>query len=116
MAVRGGVAIRLGLAIAAGCSGIGGGSPEIETGHTHVEVRRILGEPDDVQEFPMPDGPFFGPQELLIDIVPAGSVVEEWQFRIEGEVRYVWFAGEETQPREEWRVVGTAVYPEGVVF
>ena len=94
------------------------GIPEIEVGEglTRQEVLDVLGDPDEVQEFRVPDQPFFGPQEILTSLVPASSTVEEWVYWLDGELTYVWFSGEEDQGRDRWTVVATATYPEDAVF
>jgi hypothetical protein len=89
---------------------------EIEPGLSKGEVTRILGDPSEVNEFVMPDGPFFGPQEGLTGLVPAGGLVEEWVYYIDGEVRHVWFWGGPDQEREAWHVVLTSVYPKDAVY
>ena len=89
---------------------------EIEPGLSKGEVTRILGDPSEVNEFVMPDGPFFGPQEGLTGLGPPGQLVEEWVYYTDGEVRYVWFLGEPDQEREAWHVVLTSVYPKDAVY
>ena len=78
-----------------GCQARPDNSVVIGPGSSHTNVLSLLGEPDRVQEFNLPEVPFFGPQESLTDLIPAGTPVEEWVY-IEGEEElYVWFAGEE---------------------
>ena len=89
---------------------------EILPGQTMAQVRAAAGEPDENQEFTLPSEPFFGPQERLANLLPAGTQVEEWRYLIEDEVTYVWFAGETGASRETWTVVDTATYPADVVW
>jgi hypothetical protein len=98
------------------CSGSKNDQREIEAGFSKEEVTRILGDPDQLNEFAMPDGPFFGPQEGLTGLVPAGGLVEEWIYFMDNDARYVWFWGEPDQEREAWRVVLTSVYPKDAVY
>jgi hypothetical protein len=48
-----------------------------------------MGEPDHIQEFILPAEPFFGPQEALVNLVPAETLIEEWQYEIEDELLYI---------------------------
>lgn len=98
------------------CSGRKNDQREIEPGFSKEEVTRILGDPDQMNEFIMPDGPFFGPQEGLTGLVPAGHQVEEWVYFVDGDARYVWFWGEPDQERDAWRVVLTSIYPKDTVY
>jgi hypothetical protein len=75
-----------------------------------------LGEPDQTQDFKIPDGPFFGPQEGLADLVPSGTVIEEWIYEFGDEVLHVWFAGPVDEPREDWVVLDTANHPKDAVY
>jgi hypothetical protein len=106
----------LAASLLSGCSGRVNDKREIEAGFSREEVTRILGDPDQVNEFIMPDGPFFGPQEGLTGLVPAGQLVEEWVYFVEGDARYVWFWEEPDQERDDWRVVLTSVYPKDAVY
>ena len=89
---------------------------EVEVGFTRDKVVEIMGQPDATQEFILPNEPFFGPQEGLASLLPAGTLVEEWVYELDEEVLYVWFASETGEAQEEWLVVATAVYPAGAVF
>ena len=95
-----------------------GGADEIviQIGATREEVRARLGEPKRVLEFNLPEAPFFGPQESLLDLIPPGTLVEEWVYAVGDEEFYVWFAGEEGQVKDEWRVIETGRYPIGAVY
>lgn len=85
-------------------------------GATPAQVRAALGEPTRTQEFLLPEVPFFGPQESLTDLIPAGTPVEEWVYVQGDEELYVWFTctGEDTEV--ECGVVKTARYPVGAVY
>lgn len=89
---------------------------EVEVGFSRDDVIEAMGQPAATQEFILPDEPFFGPQEGLANLLPPGTVVEEWVYELDGEILYVWFASDLAEPRERWLVVATATYPEGVVF
>ena len=89
---------------------------EIKAGLSRHEVREVLGEPDQIKPFILPETPFFGPGEHLANILPPGSEVEEWLYPIEGEILYVWFSGPLGSAKESWTVLETAVYPEGAVY
>lgn len=99
-----------------GCSPISSPTPEIGAGSSKGEVIASLVEPDQTLDFALPDTPFFGPQESLSNIVPAGTVIEEWVYEIEDEVLYVWFTGEVDESREDWLVLDTARYPKDAVY
>lgn len=92
------------------------GADTISIGSSRADVRALMGEPERVQEFKLPEAPFFGPQESLTDLVPAGTPVEEWVYILGEEELYVWFAGEEGQAKDQWRTISTARYPVGAVY
>lgn len=89
---------------------------QIEIGQTRQEVITAAGMPDEVVEFKIPDGPFFGPQEGLAGVLDAGTTVEEWRYASEGEVTYVWFATKSSESREQWTVVDTTTKPADAVY
>jgi hypothetical protein len=99
-----------------GCSPTSSIPSEVGKGSSKGEVIASLGEPDQTQDFILPDEPFFGPQESLVNLVPAGTVIEEWVYEIGDEVLYVWFAGEDDDLREDWLVLVTARYPKDAVY
>ncbi|HET6371234.1 MAG TPA: hypothetical protein VFG95_08555 [Nitrospiria bacterium] len=88
----------------------------VDTGSMRADVRARMGEPEQVREFKLPEGPFFGPQESLAGLVPAGTLVEEWVYRVGNDELYVWFAGAEGEAKDQWRVLETARYPAGAVY
>lgn len=99
-----------------GCQAPPDNSVVIGPGSSHTNVLSLLGEPDRVQEFNLPEVPFFGPQESLTDLIPTGTPVEEWVYVLGEEELYVWFAGEEGQVKDQWQVIKTARYPVGAVY
>lgn len=100
----------------AGCSRPQTPPVEVEAGLTLEEVRDALGEPDEIQEFVMPDGPFFGPQEALSGLVPAGSLIEEWRYELDDEVRFVWFYEDPASGQEGRRLVATIIVPKDAIY
>jgi len=98
------------------CSPAGSPAGEVEVGFSREEVIEAVGQPDTTQEFTLPSEPFFGPQEGLANILAPGTLVEEWAYELNDEILYVWFASESGEPREDWPVVATGVYPAGAVF
>jgi len=98
------------------CSSDTASADDVEVGFSRQEVIETMGQPAATQEFMLPDQPFFGPQEGLASLLPPGTVVEEWVYELDGEILYVWFASESAEPREQWRVISTGIYPEGAVF
>lgn len=102
--------------VSVGCSPISLPPTEIGKDSSKGEVIASLGEPDQIQDFILPDGPFFGPQESLVNLVPAGTVIEEWVYEIGEEVLYVWFTGRVDELREDWLVLVTARYPKDAVY
>jgi hypothetical protein len=100
----------------AGCSRDQNPQVELKAGFTHQEVRRALGEPDEIQEFVMPNGAFFGPQEALSGLVLAGRPVEEWRYKLKDEVMYVWFYGDSTQGKDAWRLIATTIVPKDAIY
>jgi hypothetical protein len=99
-----------------GCSPKSSIPSEIVKGSSKEDVIASLGEPNQTQDFILPDGPFFGPQESLVNLVPAGTVIEEWVYEIGDEVLYVWFTGEDDDLREDWLVLVTTRYPKDAVY
>ncbi|MBI4537620.1 MAG: hypothetical protein HY712_06655 [candidate division NC10 bacterium] len=89
---------------------------ELAAGLTRQEVRDALGEPDEKLEFVMPDGPFFGPQEALSGLVPSGSLVEEWRYELNADVRYVWFYGDTAAGGGGRRLIATTTVPKDAVY
>jgi hypothetical protein len=90
--------------------------PQISSGSSKAEVIAAYGEPDEIQDFILPAEPFFGPQEGLADLVPPGTVLEEWVYEIDDQVLYVWFTGEPGEPREDWLVLEKGQYPKDAVY
>jgi hypothetical protein len=75
----------------------------------------LLGEPDEINISSLPEGGFFGPQEGLLGLLPAGGSYEEWVYDLGDDTFYVWFAGEGTNPKD-WLVILTGEYPEDAVW
>ena len=90
------------LVVAVGCSAERDPTSEIQAGQTRDEVTAAAGDPDEIDEFTLPDKPFFGPQEGLASVLPAGTLAEEWRYRSAGDVIYVWFVADPAEPREAW--------------
>jgi hypothetical protein len=108
--------LKISTLLVAGCLWVRSSQVEITTGLTPGEVRDALGAPIDTREFVMPDGTFFGPQEALSGLVPAGGLVEEWRYESNDEVRYFWFYGDPEAGREGRRLVATATVPKDAVY
>jgi hypothetical protein len=96
--------------ILVGCSPTSSVPSEIRKSSFEGDVIASLGEPDQTQDFILPNEPFYGPQESLVNLVPAGTAIEEWRYEIGDEVLYVWFTGEDDDLREDWLVLATARY------
>ncbi len=109
------IAVLLVVSLSA-CQGSPADTAVVQPGASRSEVRAQLGEPEQIQEFSLPEPPFFGPQEGLTDLIPAGTLVEEWIYTVGQDALYVWFAGEEGQARDEWRVIETARYRTGPFY
>lgn len=107
------ILVAMGLA---GCSQSTNPPVPIQPGFSRADVRANLGDPDEVKEFLLPEGPFYGPQESLVDLASPGTPIEEWIYQMGEEVQFVWFAGEPDQPIERWTVIETAIYPAGAVY
>jgi len=104
------------VVILVACSPISTPPVEVTRGSLKEEVIALYGEPDRAQEFIIPDEPFFGPQESLIDLVPPGTLIEEWVYVIGDEELYIWFTGENDEARENWLVLDLGRYPTGAVY
>jgi hypothetical protein len=108
--------ILLITAILTGCSPVATPPLEITQGSSKTDVIALYGEPDRTQEFVIPDEPFFGPQEGLIDLVPPGTLIEEWVYEFGDEDLYVWFTRDDGEPHESWLVLDLGRYPKGAVY
>jgi hypothetical protein len=75
----------------------------------------LLGQPDEMNVSALPEAGFFGPQENLLSMIPAGASYEEWVYEIGESDLYVWFAGEEGA-QEDWTVILTGKYPKDAVW
>jgi hypothetical protein len=104
------------MAFIAGCSLTSNSPSEITQGSSKEDVLTLYGEPDRTQEFIIPDEPFFGPQEGLINLAPPGTVVEEWVYEIGEEELYIWFTGDSNEAREDWLVLDLGRYPKEAVY
>jgi len=109
-------AIILLMLLIVGCSPATTPPAEITQGSSKEAVIRFYGEPDRTQEYIIPDGPFFGPQEGLINFVPPGTLMEEWVYEVEDEELYIWFTGDSDESRENWLVLDLGRYPTGAVY
>ena len=89
---------------------------EVVQGSSKEDVIAFYGKPDGAQEFILPEGPFFGPQEGLANLVPPGTVIEEWVYEIDDEELYIWFTEDNDVAREDWRVLDLGRYPKGAVY
>jgi len=87
-----------------------------DPGSTPAQVRAILGEPTRTQEFLLPEVPFFGPQESLTDLIPAGTPVEEWVYVQGDEELYVWFDCTREPAGGECSLIESGRYPVGAVY
>lgn len=89
---------------------------EITQGSSKDDVITLYGKPDRTQVFLLPEEPFFGPQESLINFVPSGTTIEEWVYEIGNEELYVWFTGKGDESQEDWLVLDFGSYPKGAVY
>ena len=105
------IGVLLLITLVVGCS-----PAEITQGASKEDVRALYGEPDRTQEFILPEVPFFGPQEGLINLVPPGTTIEEWVYEIGDEELYIWFTGNNDEARENWLVLDLGRYPKGAVY
>lgn len=99
-----------------GCSLPSNRPSEITQGSSKDDVITLYGEPDRTQVFLLPEAPFFGPQESLINLVPSGTTIEELVYEIGDEELYIWFTGDENEPDDDWLVLDFGRYPKGAVY
>ena len=108
------VLVAASLALAA-CGTIG--PPQgVQLGMPRNLVLNELGGADEVTDFVMPEGGFFGPQEALSGLVEPGTTVEQWVYYLDGEVTYAWFAGPAGSDRGSWTLVASATVPSDAVY
>jgi hypothetical protein len=99
-----------------GCSPTSTPPADITPGSFKSDVITLYGEPSRTQEFVIPEEPFFGPQESLINLVPPGTLIEEWVYEIDDEELYIWFTGNSNEARENWLVLEMGKYPKDAVY
>ena len=99
----------------AACTNVEARLAQVQPGMSRQEVRDLLGEPDQAYVSTLPEGYFFGPQEGLVDLIPAGGGYEEWIYQVGDDDFYVWFSGE-GNAMERWTVIRTARYPRDAVW
>ena len=61
-------------------------------------------------------GMFWGPQEALSPVLEPGAIYHEWRYEKDGQVYYVWFSGDQSDPKKTWSVIAKSSYPKGAVF
>jgi hypothetical protein len=88
----------------------------ISPGDSPERVLSIMGEPTRTQDFLLPEAPFFGPQESLTGLIPAGALVKEWVYVQGDEETYVWFHCDQGEVGEDCSLIKTASYPVGAVY
>ena len=83
---------------------------------SRAQVRSIMGDPQHFTVAVLPQPPFFGPQESLVQFLKPSASFEEWQYT-DGETIYlIWFGSAEEEPQESWTAVTKFSYPKDVVF
>jgi len=92
------------------------GLPLIEPGASRAELMLCLGDPAEVQMYPLPSEPFSGPAEGLVPLLEPGTPVEEWIYHDDETSYYFWFASNTGEAEEHWRLIEKATYPKGAVF
>lgn len=88
----------------------------VKTGMSRIEVRNIMGKPDQISVSMLPLSPFSGPQEALLQYIQPGDAFEEWRYITDSKIYLVWFASTEIKPRNSWTVLSKTGYPVGTVF
>ena len=88
----------------------------VKSGMSRAQVKSILGEPERSSVAALPQTPFFGPQESLVNILKPGTSFEEWQYTDRETIYLIWFGSTEEEPEERWTVVTKSSYPKGAVF
>lgn len=88
----------------------------VKRGMSRVQVKILLGDPEDSTVAVLPQPPFFGPRESLINFLKPGVFFEEWQYTDGKTIYLIWFSSTEEEPRESWKVITKFSYPKGVVF
>ena len=89
---------------------------KLKTGLSQDEVRHLLGQPNEMRDFVMPDGAFFGPQEILSGVIPAGGLVEEWRYNVDDEVMYLWFYSATKEGKDKMKLISTATVPKDAIY
>lgn len=107
------VAVIAGLLVACGALAPAEG---VQVGMSQPQVQAELGGPDEASEFTMPEGGFFGPQEVLSGVVAAGESVEQWVYFQGDEATYVWFTVDPEQGQGAWRVIAITTVPQDAVY
>ena len=89
---------------------------KLKTGLSQDEVRHLLGQPNEMRDFVMPDGAFFGPQEILSGVIPTGGLVEEWRYNVDDEVMYLWFYSATKEGKDKMKLISTATVPKDAIY
>ena len=89
---------------------------KLKTGLSQDEVRHLLGQPNEMRDFVMPDGAFFGPQEILSGVIPAGGLVEEWRYIEDDEVMYLWFYSATKEGKDKMKLISTSTVPKDAIY
>ena len=103
---------------AAGCflSELADGFPLIEQGASRAELILCLGDPAEMQSYPLPTEPFSGPAEGLVNLLEPETPIEEWVYHDDDTSYYFWFASNTGEAEEHWRLIEKATYPKDAVF
>lgn len=89
---------------------------QIVIGESRLSVEQALGKPHKTTLGVVPAGPYFGPQEELLEILGPNAEYEEWLYQLNGNDYYVWFGDRDNIAKEKWKVVSSGSYPRGAVF
>jgi len=80
------------------------------------EVISLLGEPIEKHIEILPEPPFWGPSESLVNIINPGGEYEEWQYIVDDRDYRVFFGSVDIKPKTEWKVIDKTSFPKGAVF
>jgi hypothetical protein len=81
----------------------------LRSGMAPVEIRRALGDPDDVEEATVPAGSGVGLQDCFAIKLAPGDRYLQWRYRRGDQHYYLWFAQDERAG--DWRLSSKADWP-----
>jgi hypothetical protein len=88
----------------------------VKPGMNKQRVLNLLKEPHDIVIAVLPEPPFWGPQESLVNIINPGTQYEQWRYVVARTDFLIFFGSADKIPRKEWKVLDKTYYSNNEVF